>query len=71
MATQVVILRAVRDFVPHSARLKNATMAFYNGMLRHYQLLSIERLPAGKQADMPAAKHRDGQNRSPENPATT
>jgi hypothetical protein len=33
MATQVVILRAVRDFVPHLARLKNATMAFFNGLL--------------------------------------
>ncbi len=33
MATQVVILRAVRDFVPHLARLKNATMAFFNGLV--------------------------------------
>ncbi len=33
MATQVVILRAVRDFVPHLARLKNVTTAFFNGLL--------------------------------------
>ena len=33
MATQVVILRAVRDFVPHLARLKNAAMAFFNGLI--------------------------------------
>ena len=33
MATQVVILRAVRSLAPHLARLKNATKAFFNGML--------------------------------------
>ena len=32
MATQVVILRAVRSLAPHLARLKNATKAFFNGM---------------------------------------
>jgi hypothetical protein len=31
MATQVVILRAVRSFAPNLARLKNATMALFNG----------------------------------------
>ena len=33
MATQVVILRAVRSLAPHLARLKNATKAFFNGLL--------------------------------------
>ena len=33
MATQVVILRAVRSLAPHWARLKNATKAFFNGLL--------------------------------------
>ncbi len=37
MATQVVILRAVRDFVPHLARLENATTAFFNGLLGRWK----------------------------------
>ena len=31
---EIGILRAVRSFAPHLARLKNATMAFFNGLER-------------------------------------
>ena len=42
MATQVVILRAVRSFAPHLARLKNATKAFFNGLLGPEQSLPLD-----------------------------
>ena len=42
MTTQVVILRAVRDFVPHLARLKNVTMAFFNGLLDPHSRRTVQ-----------------------------
>ena len=33
MTTQVVILRAAGSFAPRFARLKNATKAFFNGLI--------------------------------------
>jgi hypothetical protein len=52
MATQVAILRAVRDLVPHLARLKNATMAFFNGLLK--------RLPVGCNVPAPSTQSCGG-----------
>ena len=34
MTAQVIILRAVKSFAPNFARLKNATTAFFNRLLK-------------------------------------
>ena len=73
MATQVVILRAVRSFAPHLARLKNAWMVFFNGLLNPLgvdlgvgrvltsrEMRTIERAAAGQ-----ATFERDFFSRSP------